>query len=184
MDVIGALHRVVDALEHAGIEYAIVGSVAAGSWGVLRMTRDADLIALINADQLDTLFRSFRPPDFYIPEETARFATEARVGFFNIIDSVGGGKVDIFVADSAKAFDRSRLDRRARLDVFGRDAWVATAEDVVLAKLRWRLENRSEVQWRDCVEIAASNELDWPYLWRWAAGLGVDEDLAELEDSR
>ena len=112
MDVVGALHRVVDALETAGIEYAIVGSVAAGSWGVLRMTRDADLIALINADQLDALLASFPPADFYLPEESARSATVARAGSFNVVDSVGGGKVDIFVADVATRAVRPDLLRK------------------------------------------------------------------------
>ena len=48
------------------------------------------------------------------------------------------------------------------------------------ARRRWRLESRSEVQWRDCVEIAAVNDLDRQYLWRWAGVLGVADDLADL----
>ena len=54
----------------------------------------------------------------------------------------------------------------------------------MLAKLRWRLESRSELQWRDCVEIAAINDLDVSYMHRWAAELGVQDDLAELLDER
>lgn len=64
--------------------------------------------------------------------------------------------------------------------MFDVPCWVATAEDVVLAKLRWRLESRSEVQWRDCVEIAATNDLDTTYLRRWARDLGVTGDLEDL----
>jgi hypothetical protein len=51
---------------------------------------------------------------------------------------------------------------------------------VVLAKLRWRLDSRSEGQWRDCVEIAAVQRLDEPYLRVWADRLGVSDDLEEL----
>lgn len=50
----------------------------------------------------------------------------------------------------------------------------------MLAKLRWRLDSRWEMQWRDCVEIAASQDLDRIYLGRWAPGLGVVDDLGEL----
>jgi len=64
--------------------------------------------------------------------------------------------------------------------VLGVTAWIATPEDVVLAKLRWRLDSRSEVQWRDCVGIAATQDLDKEYLWSWADQLGVAADLAEL----
>ncbi len=53
---------------------------------------------------------------------------------------------------------------------------------VLLAKLRWRLESRSEIQWRDCVEIAAINDLDLSYMRRWGPELGVEEDLADLLD--
>lgn len=83
----------------------------------------------------------------------------------------------------ADPFDRSRLQRRVRIQDVGFAMWVSTAEDVVLAKLRWRLASRSEVQWRDCVEIAASNALDWAYLRQRARLLGVEEDLAELAPS-
>jgi hypothetical protein len=57
---------------------------------------------------------------------------------------------------------------------------VADAEDVVLAKLRWRLTTRSEVQRRDRVEIAAIHELDRDHLWAWADRLGIAADLAEV----
>ena len=58
--------------------------------------------------------------------------------------------------------------------------WVASAEDVVLAKLRWRLHSRSEVQWRDCIEIASTNRLDLAYLRQWANELGISADLHDL----
>lgn len=38
----------------------------------------------------------------------------------------------------------------------------------------------SDVQWRDCVEIAATNSLDVAYLEMWADRLGVAADLADL----
>jgi hypothetical protein len=86
--------------------------------------------------------------------------------------------ISSWLADDA--FSHSRLARVVRADVLGVPTWVATAEDVVLAKLRWRLESRSEVQWRDCVEIAAVHPLDEQYLRRWAGALGVEADLHEL----
>ena len=55
-------------------------------------------------------------------------------------------------------------------------------EDVILAKLYWRLESRSEVQWRDCVEIAATQPLELEYMRMWADRLGVADDLEDLFD--
>ncbi|MFM7493522.1 MAG: hypothetical protein ACKO2A_06400, partial [Acidimicrobiaceae bacterium] len=66
--------------------------------------------------------------------------------------------------------------------VLGVDTWVATPEDVVLSKLLWRAQTRSEVQWRDCIEVAASQKLDTIYLRSWAEQLGITPDIEKLLD--
>lgn len=178
IDLGPSLRAVVDALDGLGIPHVVVGSTAAGTWGVVRMTQDADLVVMGAAESalIDTLVRH---PDLYVPEDDGRRAIRGG-GSFNVLHPATGGKVDVFVAAAGDAFTVSRLDRRIRAEVLGVACWVATPEDVVLAKLRWRLTTRSEVQWRDCVEIAAVQDLDRTYLARWAGELGVEADLAEL----
>ena len=88
--------------------------------------------------------------------------------------------MDLFVCSPDDKFESTRLDRRVQLNILGVLTWVATPEDVVLSKLRWRLESRSETQWRDCVEIAASQKLDFNYLRHWASHLGVSADVEDL----
>lgn len=178
-DLIAALRSVVTAFEAEGIEYALVGSVAAAAWGVARTTRDVDLVAVIDRAQLDRFLATIDRSELYVAGSAARDALDVG-GSFNVIHTAGGGKVDIFVPPAGDPFTQSRIARRSRLDVLGVMAWVATPEDVVLAKLRWRLESRSEQQWRDCVEIVAVNDMDVPYLHSWAARLGISTDLAEL----
>jgi hypothetical protein len=97
-----------------------------------------------------------------------------------VLHTTTGGKVDIFVCSLANKFEASRLDRRVKLDVLGVSTWVATPEDVVLSKLLWRAETRSETQWRDCIEIAASQKLDHDYLKFWASYLGISADVEDL----
>ena len=77
-------------------------------------------------------------------------------------------------------FESTLLDRRVQLNILGVSTWVATPEDVVLSKLRWRLESRSETQWRDCIEIPASQTLDIDYMRFWAQQIGITSDLDEL----
>lgn len=67
-----------------------------------------------------------------------------------------------------------------RLKVLGIDTWVSTPEDVVLSKLLWRVQTQSEVQWRDCVEVAATQKLDVTYLRLWAAQLDISADIEKL----
>ncbi len=179
IELASALRAVVEAFEAARVDYFVVGSTAAGVWGVARMTRDVDLVAVIQTDQLGIVLDELSGPDLYVPTQQARRAA-IEGGSFNVLHTTTGGKVDVFVAAAADDFTSSRLTRRVRQDVLGVNTWVATPEDVVLAKLRWRLESRSELQWRDCVEIASTNQLDRTYLQTWATVLGVEQDLGEL----
>lgn len=73
--------------------------------------------------------------------------------------------------------------RRVRGEVFDVPCWVDTVEDTILAKLCARQESGSDVQWRDCVELAATNDLDREHLRTWADRLGVRNDLESLLDS-
>lgn len=163
------------------MDYIVVGSTAAAAWGVARMTRDVDIVVLLGSDSAETMLEVLRASEVYFPESDARQAFEFG-GSFNILHPQSGGKVDVFTVPASDAFTQARIARRVRAEVLGVEAWIATPEDVVLAKLRWRLESRSETQWRDCVEIAAINDLDLSYMRRWGSELGVEGDLADLLD--
>lgn len=144
------------------------------------MTRDVDIVALVDADHVNLILSVLTSEDLYVSAEDAKQAAERGGGSFNVIHLSSGGKVDIFVSGPGDLFTAARIARRQPADVFGVSTWVATAEDVVLAKLRWRLQSRSEVRWRDCVEIAKVQALDRDYLWRWAETLAISQDLGEL----
>lgn len=179
IDLAAAFVAVAAALERSGLDYVVVGSTAAVGWGVARTTRDVDLVVQLNSEAADIFLASLDRDDLYVPVDAARDAL-LRGGSFNVLHTTTGGKIDVFVVAPDDEFEHSRLERRVKADVFGHASWIATAEDVILSKLRWRIESRSEVQWRDCVEIAAVQELDHTYLWRWAPALDVVDDLGEL----
>ena len=179
IDLARILRTVVAALEQSRIDYVVVGSAAAAAWGVVRSTRDIDVVVMVDGGRFETVLEALRTTDLYVPVDRAREAA-ASGGSFNVLDTAVGGKVDVFVTGPADAFTTSRLERRVRADVFDVPCWVASPEDVVLAKLRWRLDSRSEVQWRDCVEVASVNDLDVPYLRHWSRDLGVTDDLEDL----
>jgi hypothetical protein len=62
-----------------------------------------------------------------------------------------------------------------------RSAYVASAEDTILAKLEWyrKGDEVSDRQWRDIQGVlkAQSDRLDLAYLRRWALQLNVDDLL-------
>jgi hypothetical protein len=90
-------------------------------------------------------------------------------------------KVDVFVSRD-RPFDCMAMGR-ARPEMLGDDPGalqvpVATAEDIVLAKLEWFEAGgrTSERQWADVVGVLKlrQSDADLAYLRRWAAALGVD----------
>jgi predicted dehydrogenase len=179
IDLAAGFVAVAGALDRVGVRFVVVGSMAAAHWGVARTTRDIDLVIVIDVDRAPAVLAALDRDDLYVPVDAARTALSLG-GSFNVLHAASGGKVDVFVVAPDDDFESVRLARRARAEVLGIETWVATAEDVILAKLRWRLESRCEVQWRDCVEIAAVTDLDHEHLRRWAPRLGVDADLADL----
>jgi hypothetical protein len=92
-------------------------------------------------------------------------------------------KVDVFVA-KPRAFDRSQLARR-RLVLLSDDpehyAYVASAEDTVLAKLEWYRAGGeiSERQWCDVLGVLKTQGhiLDNEYMQNMAVELGVTDLL-------
>lgn len=168
------LRHVTAALEAEGIPYMIGGSQASIYYGEPRLTQDIDIVAALEPTALVALLRRFPPADFYVSEEAAREAVETR-GQFNIIHPASGLKVDIFV-NKDTAYDRLRLERRQRLPLVpGQDAWFARPEDVILYKLIYFHEGRSELHVRDVIGIlrVSGGELDSRYIADWAERLGL-----------
>ena len=173
---------VVDALEKLGVRYLIGGSLASALYGVPRATMDADLVADLRLEHAEPLAHALTSA-FYVDAEMIRDAVRQQRSF-NVIHLATAFKVDVFVRKK-RAFDESQLARRTKQIVATdpeRTAFVASAEDTILAKLEWyRIGGEtSERQWRDVLGVVKvqGERLDVMYLRQWAAQLGV-ADLLE-----
>ena len=59
---------------------------------------------------------------------------------------------------------------------------VVAAEDLILSKLVWAKQSRSDLQLGDVRQMTSTvSDLDWKYMKKWAAVLGVDDLLREAE---
>ena len=177
-DELAILHHVVARLESAGIPYMITGSIALSVYAEPRMTRDIDVVVALSASDVDRMVGLFEQ-EFHLDAD--RIRTAVRDGrMFNMIHTRTIVKVDCVVR-RASPYRLAEFERRRRLNLAGRDVDVVAAEDLLLSKLDWARESRSEIQLRDARNLVAMvPELDWTYVQHWAAVLAVSDLLAEV----
>ncbi|HSF14808.1 MAG TPA: hypothetical protein VLK65_04585 [Vicinamibacteria bacterium] len=174
---------VVEILERLGVRYAIGGSFASSLHGVFRASVDADIVADLQLDHVEPFSRALAEA-FYRDESSMRRAIELRQSF-NAIHLDTMFKIDVFIP-KGRPFDEAQLERREAHVIANepeRSAFVASAEDTVLAKLDWYRAggNLSEQQWRDVLGIleVQSGNLDLDYLRSMAASLQLSELLEQ-----
>lgn len=174
---IAATLQVIDVLEAFGVPYVIGGSLASALHGIARATLDSDLVADLQPGQVPAFVRQLQ--DIFYVDETAVYNAIQSHTSFNLIHLETMFKVDIFIPKQ-RPFDRAQLARRKAHVVAidpERTAYVATAEDSILAKLEWyRLGGeQSERQWRDIKGMVQvqGDRLDQEYIRQQAAVLEV-----------
>lgn len=169
------LEDVVEALGAAGIDYMVTGSVAGSYHGVPRSTKDIDLVVEGTEAQLLSFTEALSRKDFYVSHDAVREAVRSR-GQFNVIDRRTAWKVDLILRKD-REFSRTEFSRRKEEEASGTSLWIATAEDVILAKLEWAKHTDSERQLDDVSGILQTqgDGLDLEYLEEWVAALELDE---------
>jgi hypothetical protein len=172
------LKTVTQRLVGAGIDYMVTGSMALNYYAVPRMTRDIDLVVELvpgDADRVVALFGDA----FYVDRDAVRSAID-RQSSFNIIETVHVVKVD-FVVRKDTEYRRTEFARRRRVIVEGEPMVIVAPEDLILSKLDWARESRSEVQLGDVRNVlAAVPDIDHGYVASWASRLGVESLLREV----
>jgi hypothetical protein len=174
---------VVAALEAAGVDYMVTGSLVSSMQGEPRATHDLDLVVAITPEVVEQLTAAFPEDEFYLDPEAAREAID-RQDMFNLISLASGDKVDFWLL-TEDPFDQCRFSRRIRQAVLGLRVPVSTPEDTILQKLRWaRMAGGSEKQVGDVVSVYEVQfpRLDPAYLDQWAAVLKVEDLLQRVRE--
>jgi hypothetical protein len=170
-DELDVLRSVTTRLEGAGISYMVTGSMAANFYAVPRMTRDIDLVIELSEWDLDRVIRLFQQ-DYYIDRDMVQRAVRDH-GMFNIIHNALVVKVDCVVRKETE-YRREEFARRRGVSVAGQQVFLVSPEDLILSKLDWARESRSQMQLDDVRNLLRSVQgLDTEYLDRWADRLGL-----------
>jgi len=180
--IVELLRDVVSALERAGVAYAVTGPVASGIHGKPITSLDVDLVVRMTPAQAKALAKDL-PSRFYRDEEAMLEAVQ-EYGVANLIDMDTSLKVDLSVLGPG-AYHDSLMSRAAACSWgTGEGSFhVVSAEDVILMKLDWRRQTRSQKQWLNALDVARVQgaRMDWEYLHRWADELGLIRDLEALK---
>jgi hypothetical protein len=159
------LKTVGQRLATAGIAYMVTGSIAVNYYAVPRMTRDIDVVVELSPRDTDRIYSMFRG-DFYIDRDAARQAIVTK-GAFNIIHKTLVIKVDFIVRKDSE-YRLTEFPRRRQVSVEGFDLFITAPEDLIISKLDWARDTRSEVQLTDVRNLLARvQDLDRGYLEHW-----------------
>lgn len=177
MNPLGPLSVALNALR---LPFVVVGSTASSARGIPRYTKDIDLIVRIGAFQAERLACALGKEWYAEPDQIRQAIRDGRA--FNVIHIPSSWKIDLFPAQTD--FHDSEM-QRATLEpvtINGESVVcaVSTAEDVVLAKLRWYKDGGqvSDRQWSDISGVIGTNPgLNLDYLRAWAPRLQVTDLL-------
>lgn len=170
------LRDVSQRLEGAGISFMLTGSVAMNYYAQPRMTRDIDLVVSLSKPQTEQFFRLFERDYYFDRQRVAQAILQRRM--FNLIHNDAVIKVDCVVLKT-DSYRQEEFARRRKINLGDFETWIVSREDLILSKLFWAKDSKSEMQLGD-VRNLLSTDCDMEYVRSKAKTLKVDQLLAEL----
>jgi hypothetical protein len=169
-----ALAELATALDDAGVRFALCGALATVAYGIPRATFDCDLVVGATIVRLVGLGHTL----------ASGWYTEPACADPAVLVHRGSGiKFDLYPAVEGE-FETAQLDRARPMPIHDRTVPVISAEDILLANLRWCANGgaMADYHWNDAVGvIVISGPLDTAYLQHWAARLGVTDLLEKAQ---
>lgn len=157
------------------IDYMLTGSLAMNYYAQPRMTRDIDVVVALEPQDASTISDLFSP-DYYFAREAVLRAI-AHESVFNLIHQEAVIKVDCIVRKSS-VYRRLEFERRSPVTIQDFTTWIVSKEDLIISKLEWARDSRSELQLRDVRNLLHTG-YDKDYLAKWTRELGLYDSWQE-----
>ena len=136
-------------------------------YGEPRLTNDIDLVMDLPPAEVELFSNSFPIENFYCPpSEVIHVEIErAMQGHFNLIHHETGFKADIYAAGRDE-LNHWGLNNRKQIQIDDDELWLASIEYVILRKLEYYQEGKSEKHLRDIAGIlsVSSDQIDFNVL--------------------
>ena len=134
----------------AGVEWMVSGGVAAILYGEPRLTQDIDVVVAMEPRDAMRFAQQFPDTDFYCPpvEVIAQETERDAFGHFNVLHLESDARADVYMAGN-DLLARQGLATKRVVEVVGLTVPIASPEQVMLQKLRFRQRGASERHLRD-----------------------------------
>jgi hypothetical protein len=175
MNEIDIVRDISQRFEQAGVPYMLTGSMAMNYYAQPRMTRDIDVVIAIGPEDAERIAALFRP-DYYVSEENIRQSLRDE-SIFNLIHQESVIKVDCIIRKRSE-YRRLEFERRQRISILDFTTFIVSKEDLIISKLFWARDSRSELQLGDVKNLLATG-CDAAYLQHWTRELGLNNLLQE-----
>lgn len=173
-------------LQKVELRYFVTGSIAATIYGEPRATHDIDLVVALAESQIDSLATAFPDDAFYVPPPEVLRAEVLRIqrGHFNVIHHGSGLKADFYLAGRNDKLHAWAFAHARTYDIDALRLQLAPPEYVIIRKLEFYREGRSEKHVNDIrAMLRVSDELiDRSVIERLVSERGLGREWAEVED--
>jgi len=148
-------------LNKLNIPYMITGSVASIVYGEPRLTHDIDIVLILPQNKIEEFLKAFPNEEFYCPPiEILRIeAAKDNRGHCNILHHNTGFKADIYFAGRDE-FQNWALKNTKTLEFMGENLRLAPIEYVIIKKLEYYKEGKSQKHLVDIKSIIVNSEED------------------------
>ncbi len=182
MDLGEVFRRISGALSTSQVPYMLTGSFASSYYEALRATQDIDIVIAPTLEQLRHLVQVLQEMDYYADQNAASQACR-ELSMFNVLDNKTGWKID-FIFRKSRPFSLEEFRRRRTTMFEGVPLFVATAEDVILAKLEWAKMGESARQIEDAAAVFKKQHkaIDLLYIEKWVQELGLHAQWSSAQE--
>ena len=158
--------RVIEALDATSIPHMLVGSLSSNHYGIERSTKDADFVIQLEDRSIAPLSDRLKPE--ILIDRQISFESVTLVSRYEARHAATGFMIGFFLL-SDDPFQTERFQRRVKVPFGPTFAFLPTAEDVIIQKLRWYARAKRTKDWDDARDVTNVQflSLDLPYLKRW-----------------
>jgi hypothetical protein len=167
-------------LNRAHIPYIVGGSVAAIFYGEPRLTHDVDIVVVLTGKDVQRLPQIFPESNFYLPpiETIAEEVALGTRGQFNVIHTATGYKADFYPAGTTDELNAWGFRNNRKIQFEGEILALAPPEYVIVRKLEFFRDGRSEKHLRDIRSMLAisAEQIDTAQLSEWIRRLSLEAE--------